>query len=41
MLGDEDYQKECINCILWSLNHRMYLQQIKKSTLSIFDDKHC
>ena len=29
----EDYQKECDNCIIRSLNHEMYLQEIKKSTL--------
>ena len=34
-----EYQKDCDNYILRSLNHEMYLQQVKKSTLSIFDDK--
>ena len=27
--------------IIQSLNHKMYLQEVKKSTLSIFDDKRC
>ena len=34
-------QQECNNYILRSINHKMYLQEIKKSTLSIFDDKRC
>ena len=37
----EDYQKECDNCIIRSLNHEMYLQEIKISTLFLFDDKRC
>ena len=40
-LDDEEYQKECDNYIIRSLNHEMYLQLVKKSTLSIFDDKRC
>ena len=36
-----DYQRECDNYILRSINHEMILQKIKKSTLSIFDDKRC
>ena len=35
------YQKESNNYILKSINHDMYLQEIKKSTLSFFDDKRC
>ena len=35
----EKYQKECDNQILRSLNHEIYLQQIQKTTLSLFDDK--
>ena len=35
------YQEECENYILSSVNHEMYLQRIKKSTLSIFDHKRC
>ena len=35
------YQQECDNYILRSINHEMVLQKIKKSTLSIFDDKRC
>ena len=33
------YQKECDNYIIRSINHERVLQEIKKSTLSIFDDK--
>ena len=40
-LDGEEYQKECNNYILRSINHEMHLQEIKKSTLSIFDDKRC
>ena len=36
-----EYQKECDNYIIRSLSHEMYLQEVKKSTLSIFDDKGC
>ena len=36
-----EYQKECDKYILRSVNHEMHLQEIKKSTLSIFDDKRC
>ena len=38
-LFDEEYQKECDNYIIRSLNHEMYLQRVKKATLSSFDDK--
>ena len=40
-LDGEDYQQECGNFIIRSINHEMYLQAVKKSTLSIFDDKRC
>ena len=40
-LDGKDYQKECDNYILPSVNHEMYLQEVKKSTLSIFGDKRC
>ena len=40
-LFGREYQKECDNYIIRSLNHEMYLQKVKKSTLSIFDDKRC
>ena len=33
------YQKECDKYIIRSINHEMYLQRVKKSTLSQFDDK--
>ena len=35
------YQQECDNYIIRSINHEMYLQRVKKPTLSIFDDKRC
>ena len=34
-------QKDRDNSITRSVNHEMYIQKIKKSTLSIFDDKRC
>ena len=40
-LDGEEYQYECDNYILRSINHEMVLQKVKKSTLSIFDDKRC
>ena len=40
-LFGEDYQRECNNYIIRSINHEMILQEVKKSTLSIFDDKRC
>ena len=40
-LDGEDYQQECYNYIIKSINHEMILQKVKKSTLSIFDDKRC
>ena len=40
-LDGEEYQYECDNYILRSINHEMILQKVKKSTLSIFDDKRC
>ena len=40
-LFGREYQYECDNYILRSINHDMVLQKIKKSTLSIFDDKRC
>ena len=36
-----EYQKECKNYTIRSINHEMIPQEIKKSTLSIFDDKRC
>ena len=36
-----EYQKQCNNYIIRSINHEMVLQEVKKSTLSIFDDKRC
>ena len=40
-LDGEEYQKVCINYILRSINHEMHIQEVKESTLSIFDDKRC
>ena len=36
-----EYQKECDNYIIRSLNHEKVLQKVRKPTLSIFDDKRC
>ena len=36
-----EYQRECNNYIIRSINHEMVLQEVKKFTLSIFDDKRC
>ena len=38
-LDGEEYQQECDNYIIRSLNHEMYHQLVQKSTLSLFDDK--
>ena len=35
------YQQECDIYIIRSINHEMYLQRVKISTLSHFDDKRC
>ena len=35
------YQQDCDNYIIRSINHEMVLQKVRKSTLSIFDDKRC
>ena len=40
-LFGKEYQKECDNYIIRSLNLEMVLQKVRKSTLSIFDDKRC
>ena len=40
-LDGEEFQRECNNFIIRSINHEMHLQEVKKSTLSIFDDKRC
>ena len=34
-----EYQRECNNYTLRSINHEMHLQGVKNSTLSIFDNK--
>ena len=38
-LDGEENENICSNYILKSINHDMYMQEIIKSTLSIFDDK--
>ena len=38
-LYGEEYQRDCDKYLLRSLNHEMYLQEVRKSTLSIFDGK--
>ena len=40
-LDGEEYQRECYNYILRSVNQEIHLHEVKKSTLSIFDDKRC
>ena len=40
-LVGEEYEKECDNYILRSLNHEMYLRKKEKFSLSFFDDKRC
>ena len=40
-LDGEEYLKKCDNYSLRSINHEMYLQKVRKSTLSLFDDKRC
>ena len=40
-LDGEEYQRECDNYIIKSIDHDLVLQKVKKSTLSIFDDKRC
>ena len=36
-----EHQKECDNYNIRSLIHEMYLKKLRKSTLSLFDDKRC
>ena len=40
-LDGEDYQNECDNYNIRSLIHELYLQRVKKSTLTQYDDKRC
>ena len=40
-LDGENYQQDCDNYIICSLNLEMYLHRVKKSTLSLFGDKRC
>ena len=36
-----DYQKECDNFVIRSLNHDIFLQKVTKISLSAFDEKRC
>ena len=38
-LDGEELENECVIYILKSINHDTYMQGIKKTALSIFDDK--
>ena len=40
-LVGKQYQQDCDDYIIRSFNHEVVLQKVKKSTLSIFDDKRC
>ena len=40
-LDGSKYKKECDNYFIRSLNHEMYLHKLKKSSLSLFDEKRC
>ena len=40
-LDGKEYQKECNNYILRSINHEMLFQELKKSTLSLSVDNRC
>ena len=40
LFGNE-YQKECDNYVIRSINHEMYLQKVTKNSLSAFDEKRC
>ena len=40
-LYGRECQNECNDYFIRSISHEMVLQEIKKSTLSIFDDKRC
>ena len=37
----KEHQRECNKYFIRSINYEMHLQEVKKSTLSIFDDKRC
>ena len=40
-LDGDEFQRECNNYIIRSIIQEMVLQEVKKSTLSIFDDRRC
>ena len=40
-LDGEEYENKRYKSILRSINHEMYRHKVKKSTLSLFDDKRC
>ena len=41
VLFGKDYQKECDNYVIRSINHDIYLQKVTKNSLSAFDEKRC
>ena len=36
-----DYQRECENFVIRSIDHDMFLQKVTKNSLSAFDEKRC
>ena len=36
-----DYQRECENFVIRSIDHNMFLQKVTKNSLSAFDEKRC
>ena len=40
-LDCKEYQHDCDIYLIRSLSHEMLLQRVKKSALSLFDDKRC
>ena len=40
-LFGRQYQKECENILIRSMNHEMYMQNVTKFCLSAFDEKRC
>ena len=40
-LDGKEHRRESNKYIVRSINHEMHLQEVKKSTLSFFDDKRC
>ena len=40
-LDADEYQRDCKKYFIRSVIHEMHLQELKKFTLSMFDDKRC